>query len=95
MFPKIFSYTEKNQKLIKDYSREMWRLCHNSEIFGNSKNFSFKSRCKFVLKHPILFFKGLLNYYMVLELIKAWYIWRQTPMKKTKMSKYMFPEWYN
>ena len=96
MFLKIFSYTEENKKLIRNYSHEMWRLSYNNEIFGNSRNFSFKSRFKFILNHPILFFQGLfLNYHMVLELVKAWYIWRQTPMRKTRTSKYMFPEWYN
>ena len=95
-FPKIFKYTEENKRLLEGYSHLMWRLSHNSEIFGSYKNFSFKSRCKYVFKHPMQFVKYLyLNRDMVLELIKAWYIWRQTPMRKAKISKYMFPEWYS
>lgn len=95
MFPIIFKYTEENQELIRNYRREMWRLVHNNEIFGSSRNFSFKSRCKFALRHPKLFLKGLRDYSMVLELIKAWYIWRQTPMNERRTSKYMFPKWYS
>ena len=95
MFPRIFKYTEENQKLIRDYSREMWRLSINNDIFGSSRNFSFKSRCKFALKHPILFLEGLRDYKTVFELIKAWYIWRQTPMNERRTSKYMFPKWYS
>ena len=92
MFPKIFKY---DTELLRKYSQLMWRLSCNSDLFGNPKNFSFKSRSKYAFKHPVKFIKNLfINFDSVVELVKAWYMWRQVPLTKIRTSKYRFNTWY-